>query len=62
MISLHVTVFDVGNGKEFKVMSAPDADNPTDLVDVSEEYDIVGVSTKEGREGFAVIKKAEVKT
>lgn len=54
MISLHVTIYDQGQGGQFKVMAAGFDD---ELVDVTDKYEVVAIQTDDGKKGFAVVKQ-----
>lgn len=56
MISLHVTIYtlDEDEGDRFKVMAT--AEGSDDLVDVTDQYELVAIETDDERAGFAVLK------
>lgn len=56
MISLHVTLYtlDEDEGDRFKVLAAVDGSD--DLVDVTDQYEVVAIATDDKRGGFAVLK------
>ncbi len=61
MISLHVSIYNLDDekGDQFKVMaSAPE--NPDEMVDVTEHYEIVAAGTDDGRQGFVVLPLTSV--
>lgn len=61
MISLHVTLYTDGDTDRFCVKSQADPDEPGQLDDVTESYDVVAIATEDGRQGFAVINKEDGK-
>ncbi len=56
MIGLHVTIYNLDDdqGDRFKVMAAA-PDNPDEMVDVTEHYEVAAAGTDDGRRGFVVI-------
>jgi hypothetical protein len=55
-LSLHVTIYTMGDQDCFKVMAAT-ADSK-ELVDVTAHYEVTSIVTEDGRAGFAVVPKA----
>ncbi len=56
MISLHVTIYDAGQGDQFKVLAGDDSE---ELVEVTDQYEVAAIETEDGRSGFAVVKLEE---
>jgi hypothetical protein len=57
MFHLTVTLTTTPEGDRFEVHS-PDPNDPTNIQDVTEQYDLVAMATDDGRNGWAVLKKA----
>lgn len=55
MISLHITVYDAGDGDQFTVYSHDDTTEK--MRDVTEQYSLVALETEDGQPaGFAIPK------
>jgi len=57
VISLHITVYETEDGDRFRV-NAVSSDEPTNVKDVTEQYELLAAETEDGRVGFTVMRKA----
>jgi len=56
MISINITVYTTENGGDAFQVHAADSRDPGNLVDVTDQYELVAMQTEDGKQGFAVLK------
>lgn len=59
MISLHVTLYRDEEGNDRYMVTSPSVDNPGQVADLTQHYELVAMEDDKGRSGFAVFKREQ---
>lgn len=57
MISVHFTIYTDEQGRDRFAASAPDPEDPDNIRDVTEQYELAAATTDKGRPGFAFFRR-----